>query len=587
MNFLKTFLAALLAVVVANIITFVLCVMLVVGLVAVAMSGITGELAKTEGHGSVLRIDLAQGITDQPAEQLLGRQWRTDPSNSLWEVLTAIEHAESDPAVHTLLIDVTGGSVSLANVEEIRAAIERFKERSGKRVVAWGEHYSQTEYYLASVADEVVLHPEGAVEWKGVASQVFFYKGLLDKLGVGVEAVRHGRFKSAVEPYLMSEMSPESRLQMERLVGSVWQTMVDEVANARELDADDLALYARELRVALPEDAVELELVDKLAYEDEVLPDEERVELTDYIDMLQATSRAKDRIAVLYADGAISGGHSEQGAVGSATMAEMVRQLRENDNVKGVVLRVNSPGGSALAADVMWRELSLLREKKPVIVSMGGVAASGGYYISAPADAILCDRMTITGSIGVFGLVPNVGGALRDKLGVTVETVRSEPHADMGSLMRPMNDTERTHASRGVERVYTTFVDHVAAGRNMSPAAVDSIGGGRVWIGADAVANGLADGIGGLSDAILLCADRAGMTGGGFRVVEKLPEGEGLAAVIRSMRGRRLVSTILGGVLSNVTPVISPSIENTLEATTRQLLRDDLQARMPFEVEIR
>lgn len=585
MNFLKTFLAALLAVVVANVVTFVLGVLLIVGIVAAVSTGLE---TKTTTHGSVLRIDLVQGVTDQPAEQPLGRRMRLNSSNSMWEVLSALEHAATDPAIETVLIDVTGGGVTTANVEELRAALLRFKE-SGKRVVAWSESYSQLEYYLASAADEVCLHPEGSVEWKGVASQVLFYKGLLDKLGVGVEVVRHGSFKSAVEPYVMDKMSPANREQMERLVGSIWETVCREVGESRGVAAEKLDQYASELSVTLPEDAVELGLVDRFAYEDEIETDQERVELSDYIDMLQPISKSKNRIAVLYMDGTIVSGDSESGVVGSGTAAKLLDELRKDDAVKGVVVRVNSPGGSALASDVIWRAMSQLRAEKPVVVSMGGVAASGGYYVSAPADVILCDKMTLTGSIGVFGVIPEVGGALRNKLGVTHDTARSNPHADLLTPMRGMDDAERTHVTRGVERVYTTFIGHVAQGRNMSTAAVDSLGGGRVWTGVDAVSNGLADGIGGLHDAILLCADRAGAADD-FNVVEKLPAEEGIFAIVRSMRGRRIFSHVFGvlfGTVSDVpAAVIPPTVEERLETTAAQLVEGGVQARMPFEVEI-
>ena len=553
MNFLKTFFAALLAIVAANI-------LLIIAILVVA-AGVTMALTECHtvmGGGSILRIDFSQGITDRPDHAVFSRQLELNESNSLLEVLGAIEHAAADNKIESVYINMTGGGISLAGLEEVRTALSRFKEVSGKPVVAWADSYAQGAYYLASVADEVYVHPEGSVAWHGLASQVFFYKGLFDKLGIGVEVLRHGKFKSAVEPFVTDRMSAESRMQMEALVESVWASMREEIGRSRGIDPRDLSQWAAELAVGNAEDAVRLGLIDEVRYEDSVVEDrDDVVELSEYIASLKMRRSKASRIAVVYVDGDIVDGEGD--------VCERLAEVRKDDDVKGVVVRVNSPGGSALAADLIWREMTLLQGKKPVVVSMGGVAASGGYYVACSADMILVDRMTITGSIGGFGLLPNIGGALKDKLGITTDVVVSEPHADMGSVVRKMDGTEREYMARGIERVYRTFVGHVATGRNMTFERVDSLGGGRVWSGVDAVTVGLADGVGGLHDAIVICADRAGVADN-YRVVEAVEDMDAFSSLIRSLGGVR--------------------VGRPYDEIVGMLKHNTVQARLPYEIEV-
>jgi protease-4 len=551
MKFLKVFFAALLAVLTANVLTLLVVVMLVVG-AAVAVTGY--RAAET---GSVLRIDFSQGVTDRPDHAVLTRGMEINGSNSLLEVLGAIDHAATDGNIASIYINTSGGGISLAGLEEVRAALVRFREVSGKPVVAWADTWGQGAYYLASVADSVYVHPEGGVEWRGLASRVVFFKGLLDKLGIGVEVLRHGDFKSAVEPFVTDRMSAANRVQMEALVGSVWASVREDVGASRGIDPAELSRWAAELAVGGADDAVRLGLVDSVKYEDEVVRRDDIVELADYIASLKVRPSGAQKIAVVYVDGDIVDGDGD--------VCRRLAEARDDDKVAGVVVRVNSPGGSALASDLIWREMELLRATKPVVVSMGAVAASGGYYVACPADLILTDRMTITGSIGVFGLLPNVGGALKDKLGVTTDVALSEPYADMGSPMRAMDAAEREYLSRGIERAYRTFVGHVAAGRNISVARADSLAGGRVWSGADAVAVGLADGIGGLHDAIALCAGRAGAADN-YRVVELVDEMGALNSLLRSLGSAR--------------------IEVPYAEIVEKLQHSTVQARLPYEVMI-
>jgi len=550
MNFFKSFLAALLAFFVANILWFVLGLLLIIGIAAsIGSSKITVQ------PDSVLHIDFSTNIVDAPSTDPFAGvdvySMSVSQSNTMMQVMNAIEAAADDSRIKGIYINLTGsGGAPINLVEEIRAEIERFK-KSGKFVISYGETYSQGGYYLSSVADSVYLNPKGEMDWRGMALQVMFYKGLLDKLDIQPEVFRHGTFKSAVEPYIMNRMSPENRLQMETLANSIWGTMVESIAASRNLSIDSLNDYASTLSAVAAEEVLAKKMVDGLKYEDEVEDilrekmyldaddDINFISLSDYIaSMMPNTGKgSKNRIQVIYADGQIVSGSSSKGVLGASTLAEQLAEARMDEKVKAVVLRVNSPGGSALASEVIWREMELLREQKPVIVSMSSYAASGGYYISSPADVIVTDKTTLTGSIGVFGLKFNIGKALSDKVGITVDVAKTNPSADMGSPVRGVTPREREVIMKGIEEVYTTFVNHVAEGRNMTFDSVDAIGQGRVWSGVDAKQIGLVDDFGGLREAILIAADKAEIADD-FRVSESVNAPSGLAAILGSIEAR-------------------------------------------------
>lgn len=546
MNFFKTFLASLLAFFVANFVWFFLFIIIVAGIAAIGSSSTIVE------PKSVLKIDLAESIVDQPVNDPLAgfdpMSMNVQKSVSNMQVMNAIESAAQDDNIEGIYINLTGaGTASAALLEEVRDYITAFKE-SGKFVVAYGEVYSQGGYYLASVADSIFLNPVGEMEWRGLAAQVMFYKGLLDKLGVEPQVFRHGTFKSAVEPYILNRMSPENRTQMETYVNSIWGTMVADIAEERNLSIDSLNMFATDLSAMMAEDALANRMVDGLKYEDEVEDilrekleldaDEDItfVTLGEYIAAKPYTPTYSDnKIEVIYAEGQIVQGTSEQGTLGSTTLADQLAEARLDEEVKAVVLRVNSPGGSALASEVIWREMELLRQQKPVIVSMGDYAASGGYYISAPADAIIADATTLTGSIGVFGLMFNAEKALNNKLGITIDVAKTNPSADMGMPFRAVNSTERSKIMRSIEQIYSTFVNHVADGRNMTFDSVDAIGQGRVWTGNDGNRIGLVDEIGGLKYAIAVAADKAECLDD-YMVRESMGEPTGLAALLSSLK---------------------------------------------------
>ncbi len=545
MNFFKTFLASLLAFFVANFVWFFLFIIIIAGVAAIGSSTTIVE------PKSVLKIDLSESIVDQPVNDPLAgfdpMSMNVQKSVSNMQVMNAIESAAQDDNIEGIYINLTGaGTASAALLEEVRNYITAFKE-SGKFVVAYGEVYSQGGYYLASVADSIYLNPVGEMDWRGLAMQVMFYKGALDKLGIEPQVFRHGTFKSAVEPYIMSRMSPENRTQMETIASSIWGTMVADIAKERNLSIDSLNMFATDLSAMMAEDALANRMVDGLKYEDEVEDilrekleldaDEDItfVTLGEYIAANPYTpSYSDNKIEVIYAEGQIVQGTSEQGTLGSSTLADQLAEARLDEEVKAVVLRVNSPGGSALASEVIWREMELLRQQKPVIVSMGDYAASGGYYISAPADAIIADATTLTGSIGVFGLMFNAEKALNNKLGITIDVAKTNPSADMGMPFRAVSSNERTKIMRSIEQVYSTFVNHVADGRNMTFDSVDAIGQGRVWTGNDGNRIGLVDEIGGLKYAIAVAADKAECLDD-YMVRESMGEPTGLAALLSSL----------------------------------------------------
>ena len=549
MNFFKTFLASLLAFIVANFVWFFLLIIFFVGVAALSQSSTTVVEPK-----SVLRIDLAESIVDAPVNDPFSEfdpmSMNMQKSISNMDVMHAIGAAATDPNIEGIYINLDGaGIVTTSLLEEVRGYLKNFKEE-GKFIVAYGETYSQGGYYLASVADSLYLNPAGQMDWRGLAMQVMFYKGLLDKLGVEPQVFRHGTFKSAVEPYILNRMSPANRTQMETIANSIWGTLVNDIATSRNLSIDSLNMFASDLSAMLPEEALEKRLIDGLKYEDEVEDllrekleldadeDINFVTLGEYVASKPYTETYSDnKIEVIYADGQIVQGRSAKGTLGSTTLAEQLAEARLDEDVKAVVLRVNSPGGSALASEVMWREMELLRQQKPVVVSMGDYAASGGYYISAPADVIISNANTLTGSIGVFGLMFNAEKTLQNKLGVSIDVAKTNPSADMGSFHRGVTSSEREFMMKGIEDVYSTFVNHVADGRNMTFDSVDAIGQGRVWTGSDGKRIGLVDEIGGLQYAISVAADKAECLDD-YMVRESTGEPTGFAAIINQISAR-------------------------------------------------
>lgn len=555
MKFFKIFLATLLAMVVGTVLSWVLCLIVFVG-----MAGSMGQTTKAViTPQTIVKIDFAENITEAPTKNpMAGFDYTTMtmPKNThLLKVLQSIEAAKGDDRVKGIYLNFTGtGGVTTGAMEEIRAALVDFKQ-SGKFVVAYNEGYSHGTMYLASVADKIYLHPEGAFSWVGMAQSSIFFKGALDKLGLNAEAIRPTvcKYKSAVEPYIRKEMSKENKAQMQTMVDDMWGVLVGTIAEGRNLDAKRLMQLADKLEVTQPEDALKHGLVDALIYEDEmndkfaeygvekgVDGEYNIISLGDYMTLAPVLPKfGAPAVGIVYAEGQVFDGEGEDDNVYSVNVSKTLRKAREDKDIKAVVFRVNSPGGSALASDVIWREVELLRKEKPVIVSMGSYAASGGYYISAGADAIVADRLTLTGSIGVFGLLLEGEDMLNKKLGLTTDVVKTGQSADfgtniMGVGIRKITDLERKTLLRSVDKVYDTFTTKVANGRNLPMEKVLGLAQGRVWSGTRAVELGLADANGGLREAIAIAADKAGVVEN-FRVTEVLEELSPMAQMMQSL----------------------------------------------------
>ena len=483
------------------------------------------------GKAKVLKIDFKNPIAERNTGgsqfDIMSIVQGTPNSVTLLTYVQAIDAAAEDKNIGMIYMTPENISAGTAQMEEIRAALERFK-KSGKPIVAYCENLGNGSYYMASVADKIILDPASESMINGVGSQMIFLKDLFDALGVDVQLIRHGKYKAAGEMYTRSSASPENRLQNEVLINSIWNTISSEIAASRGFTQEQFNEWIENLEVIHASEFKEKGLVDETWYKDEVdkylceqngvkkIQEVGFVKINKYATKLKKGSR-KNKIAVVYADGEIVNSGSDADIVGSK-LANTLRKVREDKKVKAVVFRVNSPGGSAQAAEAIRHELQLLRAEKPVISSYGNYAASGGYWISAESDYIFTDNSTITGSIGVFGLVPSLGNAIRKNLKVNIETVGSSSHSDMMNGMRKLSDEEVEYVQKQIEKIYDDFTGLVSNGRGMSKDSVDAIGQGRVWAGADALTIGLADCKGGLQDAINYAAEKAGLAKEDYRI---------------------------------------------------------------------
>ena len=509
-----------LATVVGSVITFIVIFGIIFGIFAGIIASF-GEDEVVVNDNSVLKMTLSSDIpdktSDNPFENIDFMTFESKKVLGLNDILKTIEKAKKDERIKGIYLELSGIPAGMASLEEIRDKLIDFKSE-GKFIICYSSMYSQKAYYLASVADKIYMNPMGSIEWKGLATQVMFYKGALEKLGIEAQIFRHGQFKSAVEPFMNDHMSEASKLQSITLIQSIWDDMCMKVSEEKGIDIADLNMYADSLMVYDPETALEYGFIDGIKYYDEVLAElvkESGVEEDDkdsFIIGISQYSKANvkgaeknsstNKVAVIFAEGDIVDGGKADGSIAGDHMAELIREAREDEDVKAVVLRVNSPGGSGLASEIIWREVKLTTEKKPVVVSMGNLAASGGYYISCPADYIFAQPNTITGSIGVFGMIPNLQELMNDKLGITIDGVKTNHSSDFGSIMRPFTPEEGAFIQKQIEEFYEVFIGRVADGRGITKAEVDSIGQGRVWSGINAIEIGLVDEIGGLDDAV-------------------------------------------------------------------------------------
>ena len=472
------------------------------------------EIAKK----TVLTLDLSQHFAEQEQKDPFSVVSGGSDAPGLYDVVRLIRHAATDENVSGIYITANDNSNGFASSEEIRTALADFK-KSRKFIFAHGDMVSQKAFYIASVADKMYASPAGFVEWKGLAVELMFFKGSLDRLNIQPQIFYAGKFKSATEPFRATQMTPENKLQTSEWLGAIYSQFLQRASEARGIDTATLHSLANNGTIQDAKDAAQYKLIDGLKYDDEVKDEiKKRLSLGKY-DKLNLTpidkyadaggykQSGKNRIALIYAEGTIIDGKGTSDNIASDDYIKMIRKARLDKSIKAIVLRVNSGGGSALASENIWRELALAKAEKPLVVSFGDVAASGGYYIATAADSIFALPNTITGSIGVFGMIPNMAGFFNDKLGVTFDGVKTANYADAPTLSRPMTEAEKAFAQRGVDRIYLQFKQRVAQGRKKDIAYVDSIAQGRVWSGRDGLRLGLIDKLGSLNDAVQ-CAAR-------------------------------------------------------------------------------
>lgn len=528
---MKTFLKMLLATILGGIILFFLFFFVLMGIAVNAGSRET----KVE-PGSYLHLELSGQVLDQHREDPFAELFPGESGTiGLNQWLEAIRHAADDERIGGIVIEPEFYDVPYASLRELRLALNRFRE-SGKKVYIHSKFYTEKTAYLATATDTSLIHPSGFVEWTGIHATVTYLKNTLNKIGVEPVVIRgrNNKFKSAVEPFLEDSISPANRLQLTALTSDIWNELLETVAERRGLDTDLLNRWAAELTLQHADEAVQLGFLDAMANDAEWRSKLQTLTLAgtdedpnligpgDYLKTTASSSHKAPRVAVIYASGEMTLGTNSAGVMGAETIAKAIRKAREDERIKAVVLRVNSPGGWAIAADVINDELELCKRKKPVVVSMGDYAASGGYLISAGADSILAHPNTITGSIGVFGNFFVAPELLHETFGLNFSTVKTHPYADMGALHRPVADAEYSMLQRSVDRTYGDFLNYVAKGRGLDSSYVDSIGQGRVWTGKRAVELGLVDALGGLPEALEAAKKLAGIEEE-IRVVE-LPE---------------------------------------------------------------
>lgn len=530
-DFLKFTLATITGMIILSVVGIILFFMVIGALISSTEKQVIVE------NQSLLVLNLDRTIVDRapndPFEDLNIPGFQMERRIGLDKITEAIKKAETDNRIKGIYLDLSVVNGGMASVEEIRNALLTFKKESDKPVYAYSSMYDQKAYYLASVADKIMVHPLGSIDFRGLGGEMTFYKNALEKLGVEAQIIRHGKFKAAVEPFMLDKMSDENREQTLVYMNSLWNHMLQGISQERKIPVEKLNSMADEvLTFKKGNQLVETGLVDGAKYKDEVLDDLRQITgitgkraipiigINEYSRVGTTGEKAgfsKNKIAVIYASGDIGVSIAGEGIDGE-TLAREIRKVRQDSSYKAIVLRINSPGGGAFESDVIWREVKLAADEKVVVASFGDVAASGGYYIGCAADKIVASPNTITGSIGVFGIIPNAEELLKDKLGITHDVVKTNKNSNLISLTRPMTEYEKLLLQQNIEDVYDTFISHVADGRKMEKTKVDEIGQGRVWSGENAKENGLIDQYGGLKESIELAAEIAGLEG--YRTVD-------------------------------------------------------------------
>ena len=581
-NFFKSFFASLLALVVF----FGLIFLLFFG---IAGAFIASDKPKLESN-AVLVIDLTQELKEQVAEDPLQGLTGDEQNPDFLTSLQLINHAASDTAIKGIYLVAKGNANGYANSDELRTALVKFKN-TGKFIYAYGDYITQKAYGLVSVSDKIYCHPKGMFEWQGMSVEYVFFKNLIDKLDINPQIFYAGKFKSATEPFRTTEMSPANKIQTSVWLNDIYGDLLKKSADSRKKSTDSLKAYADDYRLMRPQDALQYGLIDGVKYDDEfksILKSRLKLKEDDKINFITLAKYAKavslnasynkDKIALVVADGDIVYGKGSPDQIGSDDYLALLKKLRMDKSVKAIVLRINSPGGSSFASEIIWREIELNKKAgKKVIVSMGNVAASGGYYIACNADKIFAETNTITGSIGVFSIVPDFSGFFKNKLGITFDRISTSPYADAPSVTRPMTEGEKRIIQQEVDHIYQDFLGRVAEGRKMKLADVDSIAQGRVWTGARALGIGLVDSIGGLEDAIRYAAKTAGIK---EYKLKKYPEPESVIEYFINQYSREFSSSKLESELG--------ADNYKLMQRIKQIKAEigEVKARLPFEFSI-
>ena len=525
-QFFKFMFASMLGFIISGVILIFIFVGVLVGALSSSFDSATAKTENIEAN-SVLHIELDEVVVDRAREFDFNFEFpgfKTERRIGLNKTLEYIKKAADDDKIKGIYLDLSSVKAGMATMEEIRNALTEFKN-SGKWIISYSETFNLGSYYLASVADEIYIYPEGDFDFRGLSSEIMFLKGTLEKLDIEPQIIRgpDNKYKSAVEPLLYDKMSASNREQIQELIDSAWDNILNNISASKGVPVSELDTIAERVLIRQPRDAVKYGLATKVMYKDELLElirtkvEEEKIEDIKFVslntyfhtpkpksteELKRSITDGKSRIAVIYATGGIESGEGDMETIGSERISKAIREARMDSTVKAIVLRVNSPGGSALASDVIWRETVLAKEVKPFVVSMGDVAASGGYYIACAADKIIAMPNTITGSIGVFGVIPNMQKFFNNKLGITFDGVKTNSYADMMTVARPLREGELEIIEETVTEIYDDFITKVAEGRGLSPLKIEEVAKGRVWTGTDALENGLVDQLGGLTDAI-------------------------------------------------------------------------------------
>ena len=579
---MKKFIKNIFSTLIGILLSFFVIVLLFIGIISL-VSNLDNKTQKVK-ENTILKIDLSNEVVERSSSNPFDGVNLMNPEPKkqigLNTILDNIEKAKNDDNIIAIYLYSPIVNAGLSKTEEIRNKLLEFKE-TGKPIISYNEVYSPKSYYLSSVANKLFLNPQGGIDHRGLSATLMFFKGMLEKLNIDLQIFKVGKFKSAVEPFILEKMSSANRVQLEKLLNSFSENMYDSIANQRNLSLEQVQSDADLLKLTSAKICQELGYVDGLIYEDQIedtlklLSSDKKLNIISLNKYKSVKGEKKDisrnKIAVIYANGEINSGKGDISSIGSKTTSAAIKKAREDRNVKAIVLRVNSPGGSALASDVIWRETILAKEAKPLVVSMGDYAASGGYYIACAADKIVANPTTLTGSIGVFGMVPNMKEFYKTNFGITFDTVNTNKYSDMG-MNRKLSIFEKNKIQLGVEDIYEVFISKVGSGRNMNTDAVDDIGQGRVWSGYDAKKIGLVDIYGGLEKAISTAASLAELDD--FRVISLPKQEDPVTQIINDLK-----QTSLSDILINDFDFKSLKNIKTIKKLTKS---DKIQARIPF-----